>query len=202
MGAYRDFGWYLTGESMVQADGLTQLQEWLVGCDYATDPELFHERDHWQHPSEFEKLRRGDCEDFAVWAWRKLIELGYEAELIAGRYAGVAGPTSGHAWVVFRHGDNRFVFDPVVRDPARMIRPLKEVCHFFCPEFSVDARLRRFVYDGYLIRLHRVNRGRMRLTVPLRRSLRLLAPIRRATSRLIHRAHQAPDTPAPAHSIS
>lgn len=202
MGAYSDFGWYLAGESSVRADTLAQMERWLLDCHYATDPELFHERDHWQHPSEFEQLRRGDCEDFAVWAWRKLIERGYDAELVVGRYAGDAGLAGGHAWIVYRQSGRLYVFDPVVRDPARMIRPLKEVRHCYCPEFSVDAGLRRFVYDGYLIRLRRIDRGRILLTEALHRGMRFLLPVRRATYRLMHRSDAAPETPAPAHSIS
>jgi predicted transglutaminase-like cysteine proteinase len=36
-----------------------------------------HER---EHPGAFERRRRGDCEDFALWAWRKLAEVGVDAE--------------------------------------------------------------------------------------------------------------------------
>lgn len=198
-GADRDFAWYLAGESTVRPTSLTQIQQWLVDCDYATDADLFHERDHWQHPTEFERLRRGDCEDFAVWTWRKLVELGYDAELVAGSYAGHAG---GHAWVTFRRGDTSYVLDPVVRDRTRMIRPLHEVRQFFRPEFSVNARLQRFVYDGYLIRLRRTDRGPVLVIQVLHRILRTLMPGRLATYRLLHRAHPAIESPSPVHSIS
>jgi hypothetical protein len=56
---------------------------------------LFGEADFWQHPSTFERLRTGDCEDFAVWAWRKLIELGYDVDLVAGGVFGTASWTAG-----------------------------------------------------------------------------------------------------------
>src|SRR5690348_3236184 len=46
-------------------------------CEYVRDP--VHERDFWQHPKTFEQLRKGDCEDHALWAWRKLTELGISA---------------------------------------------------------------------------------------------------------------------------
>ena len=42
---------------------------WLLGCVYARDRDLFRNPDYWQHPCNFEGLRKGDCEDFALWAW-------------------------------------------------------------------------------------------------------------------------------------
>ena len=65
---------------------LQEICEWLVGCDYADDEAFFNEPDFWQHPVMFEQTRKGDCEDHALWAWRKLVELGFEAELVRGHY--------------------------------------------------------------------------------------------------------------------
>ena len=75
---------------------------------------LFNEIDLWQHPSSFEELRRGDCEDFALWAWRKLAELGIDAEFFVGRILSVEEPDVDrqHAWVVFRVGDVQFLSSP------------------------------------------------------------------------------------------
>jgi hypothetical protein len=85
LGAKHDFAWYFEGDSGVSAENIGDVCDWLLSCEYVRDPELFHEADFWQHPRTFEQLRRGDCEDHALWAWRKLVELGYDADLVSGR---------------------------------------------------------------------------------------------------------------------
>lgn len=147
-GARRDFSWYLEGESDVAVTSLDELRVWLLGCAYARDPELFGAPDVWQHPSDFEGRRAGDCEDFALWTWRKLIDLGHDAELVVGRRGGDAG--TGHAWVLLHASDGPHLVDPVVRDDHRIIRPLPDVRDAYLPEASVDCRLVRYVYAGYL----------------------------------------------------
>jgi hypothetical protein len=75
------------------------LRRFLVGCKYVSDQEQFGERDYWQPPEQFEENKKGDCEDFALWAWRQLLHLNYPARFAlgsAGRYG------EGHAWVTFQ----------------------------------------------------------------------------------------------------
>ena len=74
-GSIHDFAWYFEGASGVATSSVEDIQEWLLGCEYVSDPDLFRVADYWQHPRTFEQIRRGDCEDHAIWAWRKLIEL-------------------------------------------------------------------------------------------------------------------------------
>ena len=152
MGARRDFPWYFEGESAVRADSVEAIAAWLLGCAYARDRELFGEADVWQHPRAFEQRRRGDCEDFALWAWRKLVELGYEAELVAGYGLPEAPAPGGHAWVLYHDRGTPYLLDAVVREPWQMVRPLADVRHRYVPEVAVDARFRRYVYGGYLQR--------------------------------------------------
>ena len=86
----------------------------------------------------FERLRAGDCEDFAIWAWRQLVELRYDADLVAG-YCLINGALAGrHVWVLLRENDGVSLFEPVAREPNRMIRPLSEVRDRYLPEFGVD----------------------------------------------------------------
>lgn len=153
-GAHRDFGWYLEGKSRVPVGSLDEMQEWLCGCTYARDPELFQEADFWQHPCTFEHLRKGDCEDFALWTWRKLRRLGFAAEFVAGCWQPAGCPPAPHAWVVFAGEDGQArLFDPVVKAPSRMVRPLHEVRAAYLPEVSVDVQLRRYAYAGYFLGL-------------------------------------------------
>jgi hypothetical protein len=36
-------------------------------------------------PEDFEKSRKGDCDDFAMYAWRQLLKMGYNARFVGGR---------------------------------------------------------------------------------------------------------------------
>jgi len=176
-GARPDFSWYFEGESTVAVGSLGELQAWLAGCSYTTDPDLFHEPDFWQHPRTFEQLRRGDCEDYALWAWRKLVELGYDADLVVGRCvqesrAG-ARDVVRHAWVVFRHGGAEYLFEPVHGDAAHAVRPLAEVRGHYLPEFGVGPDRRRFAFAGYLLYWKRPPAGRLtRMVGPSSRAVR------------------------------
>jgi hypothetical protein len=127
-----------------------------------TDIDLFNERDWWQHPTSFEQLRRGDCEDFALWAWRKLVDIGVEAEFYVGRvqWGDETGLNRQHAWVVYRVSDADFLFEPAARSKQRMIRELSDAKGDYVPHFAVDRRLRTFAFGGCLLDRDRVERRR------------------------------------------
>ena len=109
-GARRGFDWVFEGDSAITVASFDELVQWLDGCTYDTDRRLFQEDDFWQHPSTFEHLRRGDCEDFALWAWRKMVEIGIDAELVIGRRIPPGSANSRHAWIVFHDDNAEFVF--------------------------------------------------------------------------------------------
>ncbi len=151
-GNTHDFSWYLEGESRVTVASLDEIQEWLIGCEYVRDPELFREADFWQHPSTFERLRQGDCEDHALWAWRKLLELGADVELISGRMRHDDGALGGsHVWVLLRDNGETFVLEATAKSKQRMLRPLADVRDQYLPSFGVDRNRNRFAYNGFLI---------------------------------------------------
>ena len=86
------------------------LRRFLVGCKYVSDQEQFGERDYWQPPEQFEENKKGDCEDFALWAWRQLLHLNYPARFAlgsAGRYG------EGHAWVTFQRDGKAYLLEPL-----------------------------------------------------------------------------------------
>ena len=151
-GSKHDFGWYFEGESIVSVRTVDELQEWLLGCEYVQDPELFNEADFWQHPRTFERVRRGDCEDHALWAWRKMLELGYDADLVSGRclpwQPGVAGAERAHVWVIFRRDGQQYLLETVAKTRDRMIRRLEEAKADYRPEFGVDRNRQRFTFNG------------------------------------------------------
>jgi len=91
-------GRYVSQPLTVKCNTMREVRKFLASCEYVSDKELFGKKDYWQPPEEFEKRRKGDCEDFALWTWRQLLSMGYDARFIggaSGRYG------EGHAWVEF-----------------------------------------------------------------------------------------------------
>ena len=153
----RPFAEYFEGDTCVRVQSVDDMVAWLNTCEYVTDMELFHEQDVWQHPGAFEHVRRGDCEDFALWAWRKLAEIGVEAEFVVGRVRGREEPEVDrqHAWVIYRIDDVEFLFEPAERTRSRMIRPLSDAMHEYVPHFAVNHRFDTSAFVGCAIDSHR-----------------------------------------------
>ena len=157
-GARRDFAWYFEGESAVTVTSLAEVRAWLEGCEYASDPQLFQESDFWQHPRTFEHLRRGDCEDFALWAWRKLVELGHDVDLVVGRTLPWEPGQGRHAWLVLRLEGTEYLYEPGRRgDDA--LRPLSAVKESYLPELGVGPDRKRFAFAGNLVAMRRWRGG-------------------------------------------
>jgi hypothetical protein len=160
-GSRHDFRWYLSGDSRVEVEDIDGICEWLSACEYASDSALFNERDFWQHPVTFEQLRRGDCEDHALWAWRKLIEIGIEAELYVGEWFNdLVRPVSNHAWVCYAVDGSRFLLEPAVKERATMVRRWDAVRHQYRPHYSVDHTFQMRTYAGRLLWERDVERDR------------------------------------------
>lgn len=150
-GSQRDFRWYFEGESAVPAASIDDICAWLLECTYLTDAAHLDVADHWQHPRTFEELRRGDCEDHALWAWRKLAELGLDAELVSGRRIVSAVESHDHAWVLFRDGDVEFVLEAVAHTRELMVIPASDVRAQYRPHVGVNARFETTVFGGLLL---------------------------------------------------
>ncbi len=144
----RDFRDYLARPCRVSRQTPEAIGEWLLGCHYAEDAQLLDEADLWLHPVTFELLRCGDCEDFALWAWRQLVDARFEASFVVGVRDVPGTPRGRHAWVTFRDATGEQLLDGVERSLARMIRPLSDVRALYQPQVGVDANARRFVYAG------------------------------------------------------
>ena len=157
-GSLHAFDWYLEGASSVPVSSVEDIQRWLLGCAYRRDEALFGSPDLWLHPGHFEQLRKGDCEDHAIWAWRKLKDLGIPARLFSGR---VFSPLNGrivfHAWVVFEQDATSWLFETTAFSIRRMLRPLDDVRAFYIPHYSVDHDMVVRMYCGH------VRSGRERL---------------------------------------
>jgi hypothetical protein len=90
---------------------LTDLRRFLAKCKYVSDDEQFGKRDYWQPPEQFEQSKKGDCDDFSLWAWRQMLHLtGPTARFVvgtAGRYG------AGHAWVTFQEDGKAYLLEPL-----------------------------------------------------------------------------------------
>jgi hypothetical protein len=148
-GSRSPFSHYFEGESCVTVRSVDDIVAWLRTCEYASDLEQFHDPDLWQDPSAFEQRRRGDCEDFALWTWRKLVEMGVDAEFFVGR-VGDPGSARQHAWVVYHDGHKACLFEPAAADREQMIRPWSEVKDRYVPHFAVDRRFATSAFAGWL----------------------------------------------------
>jgi hypothetical protein len=104
-------GSFLSQPLKVVCRDMNEIRTFLLTCRYVSDREQFGMRDHWMSPEEFEQTRQGDCDDFALWACRQLLSLGYNPRFVvgsAGRYG------EGHAWVSFRDHSQVFIMEPLL----------------------------------------------------------------------------------------
>lgn len=145
-----DWRGYLSGASTAKISGLEELCTWLAACRYVPDRERGDGRDRWMHPLEFEASRTGDCEDYALWAWRKLIELGFAAEFVVGLFE----PTGcefavNHAWVHVHDGSRLRLLESTAAERERMLLPLDAARAAYLPAASIDHRLESHAFANF-----------------------------------------------------
>jgi len=148
-GSIRDFAWYCEPDCGIRVDNIDQLCRFLLGCEYMDDMDLFSVSDCWQHPANFAKIRQGDCEDFALWAWCKLAALDMRAEFVTGVWNPDGAPDL-HAWIILHPDDQPYVLETVAVKREQMLLPLQDIRHEYIPHFSVDHAGIRRVYAGIL----------------------------------------------------
>jgi hypothetical protein len=61
----------------------------------------------------------------------------------------VSGGAGFHAWVVFEHEGQSWLFESVSFHVRRMVLPLEQVRSGYIPHFSVDHALKTRMYCGY-----------------------------------------------------
>jgi hypothetical protein len=138
-------GRYVSQALTIKCDTVAKVREFLIGCKYVSDKELFGKDEYWQPPEEFEKRKQGDCEDFALWTWRQLLAMGYEARFIggsAGRYG------SGHAWVEYVQDGKWCLLEPLYCKIGEAMPRLSTIRYE--PRLSVSwdgAKIRYFAHQ-------------------------------------------------------
>jgi len=127
------FGRYVSQPLSVHCKNLEELRSFLAKCRQVSDQEQFGKRDYWQPPDEFEKTRKGDCDCFALWTWRQLLEMGLSsARFVAGR---VGRFSTGHAWVTFMQNNKVFILEPTLAVVGKTLPRLSVLS--YVPRFSV-----------------------------------------------------------------
>ncbi len=152
-------GRYVSQPLSVKCKTIDDVRQFLRGCEYISDKDLFDKNDYWQPPEEFEQRKKGDCEDFALWTWRQLLELGYDARFIGGscgRYG------EGHAWVEYFHDGKCFLVEPLFSKVGGTMPRLSTLR--YAPKLSV-------AWDGetlrYFAHKERTSQSNWRLLAPL-----------------------------------
>jgi hypothetical protein len=133
-------GRYVSQPLSVKCETIQEVQQFLRTCEYVSDNDLFDKDEYWQPPEEFEQRKKGDCEDFALWTWRQLLDLGYDARFIGGscgRYR------QGHAWVVYFQDGKCFLVEPLFRKIGATMPRLSNLR--YVPKLSVS-------WDGKTLR--------------------------------------------------
>ena len=103
-------GAYVSQPLATKCKDFEEMRRFLAQCRYVSDQAQFGKKDYWMTPEEFEKRKKGDCDDFALWTWRQLLAMGYNARFVVG-HSGRYG--SGHAWVTFTEDGRTFLVEPL-----------------------------------------------------------------------------------------
>jgi hypothetical protein len=135
-------GRYVSQPLTIHCATIDEIREFLRGCRAVSDKELFGKEEYWQPPEEFEKRKAGDCEDFALWTWRQLLMLGFDARVVFGMHGRYG---IGHAWVMFFENGKCFLVEPQARSLGRKLPRLSTLPYH--PKFSVG-------WDGKTLRYY------------------------------------------------
>jgi glycosyltransferase involved in cell wall biosynthesis len=136
-------GSYLSQKLSNNFNDINELRNFLCTCRYNSDEEQFGKEDYWLFPEEFEKCKKGDCEDFALYTWRQLIEMGIKSRFVVGK-AGRYG--SGHAWVTMEKDGKSFLCEPL----ACAFKKLPRLSMIrYVPEISVEFNEGKISYYSH-----------------------------------------------------
>ena len=124
-------GRYMSQPLAIKCQSIHDICQFLKGCRGVSDEDLFGKRDYWQPPEDFEKLKKGDCDDFALWTWRQFLSLGYDARVVFGRFGRFG---TGHAWVEYFENNKCYLVEPQRRMLGESMPRLSTLV--YTPQFS------------------------------------------------------------------
>jgi len=101
---------------------------------YALDDKTFVDNEIWQTSKEAYYRLRGDCEDHAILLADWLIELGYDARVVAGKHK-----NEGHAWVVLIYKNKEYVLEATSKRQSRIL-PLALALPDYHPSYMFNRK--------------------------------------------------------------
>jgi hypothetical protein len=101
-------GRYVSQPLTVKCASIDEVRRFLARCGSGHPVDLFGKY-CWQPPEDFERLRKGACADFALWTWRQMLALGYDARFVSGKHGRYG---EGHAWVEYFEDGKCFLVEP------------------------------------------------------------------------------------------
>ena len=126
-------GRYVSQPLSVKCETVEDVRKFLATCRGVSDKEQFGKEEYWQPPEHFEKTKKGDCDDFALWTWRQFLAMGYDARFVAGRHGRYG---IGHAWVTFERNGKHYLVEPQFRLAGNAFPRLSTLRYE--PKFSVS----------------------------------------------------------------
>lgn len=132
---------------------MEDLRNFLRKCRYVSDEEQFGRADFWMPPDEFERSQKGDCEDFALYAWRQLLSMGFSARFVGGKHGRYG---EGHAWVTFNKDGKAFLLEPQARSMGLRLPRLSTLA--YTPYISVE-------WDGEKAHFYQHEKGKFKPNV-------------------------------------
>ena len=121
-------------------DDIEALCRFLETCEYVSDVEQFKQQDYWMPPELFEQRKKGDCEDFSLYVWRQLMDMGYSTRFVVGCHF-----ATGHAWVTLEQDGKQYIVEPL----ASPISRLRLTTIGYKPYISVERNGRTFQYYAH-----------------------------------------------------
>jgi hypothetical protein len=134
-------GRYLSQPLAIHCRSFEEVRSFLRKCRAVSDEEQFGKLEYWLPPEEFEERKAGDCEDFSLWTWRQLLEMGLDARIVFGHHGRYG---IGHAWTMFYAEGRCFLLEPQARWLGLRLPRLSTLRYE--PRFSVawDGRTLRY----------------------------------------------------------
>ena len=137
-------GRYVTKPLVHQCATIKEVREFLQDCKYISDKKQFNKEEFWLPSDEFEKGKKGDCDEFALWTWRQFISMGYKARFVIGQ-TGKSG--KGHAWVTIEKDGKNYIVEPQAWRYGEKL-PRLSVAHYK-PTVSVEWNGKRLRYFAH-----------------------------------------------------
>jgi len=144
-------GRYISQPLAMQCGSIQEVCTFLRTCRGGSDEELFNKREYFQPPEDFERLKRGDCDDVALWTWRQLLGLGYDARVVFGKFGRFG---EGHAWVEFFKDKKCYLLEPQ-KSMLGVTMPRLSTLSYI-PQFSASWDGKKIDYYAHKERGHQI----------------------------------------------